>query len=1065
MASPQENSLFNMIRYTYRTNPQQVLIAYADNAAVLKGPMVERWMVDPYTKRYETISEHSHIVLKVETHNHPTAISPFPGAATGSGGEIRDEAATGRGASTKAGWCGFSVSQLCIPEFPQPWEIEIEKPASLASGLEIMLQGPIGAAAFNNEFGRPNLAGYFRTMLAKINSVYRGYHKPIMIAGGIGAIRESQIHKKTLPVGAKLIVLGGPAMAIGLGGGSASSRSSGENSDVLDFASVQRANPEMQRRCQEVINTCYSLGESNPILSIHDVGAGGLSNALPELVYASHKGAIINLRAIPNAAPGMTPLEIWCNEAQERFVLAIPQEAQDSFTKIAHRERCPFAVVGEVTEKNDLILEDDYFANKAVDMPMSILFDELPLPERVAQHIALFQPNHQTDFADLSEAARRVLQFPCVGSKSFLITIGDRCVTGLVARDQMVGPWQVPVADVAVTCADYHGLAGEAMAIGERPAIALIHPAAAARMAVGEAITNIAAASVENIQQIALSANWMAAAEYPGEGASLYDAVQTIALGLCPALGISIPVGKDSLSMQTRWSEGEKNQAVIAPISLVITAAAPVTNVRATLTPQLRTDKGPTHLILIDLGEGCNCMGGSVLEQVYQTISQCPPDIDDPELLKGFFHAIQKLNSESLLLAYHDRSDGGLFVTLCEMMFASHCGINIRLDHLGEDPMAALFNEELGAVIQVSDKALSVVMQIMQEYHLTHFTHVLGELNSTDEIIIYHKNELIYQHSRVQLQRWWSETSYHLQSLRDNQECATAEYDSILNVDDPGLNVKLSFNLEENISTPYLHLSHKPQVAILREQGINGHMEMAAAFDQVGFQAIDVHMSEILAGQIDLSSFVGLAAPGGFSYGDVLGAGRGWAQSILQHSRGRDVFIEFFQRPNTFTIGACNGCQMLADLKSLIPGAEHWPSFKPNHSEQFEGRVCLVTIQPSPAIFFQDMVGSSIPVAVAHQQGCAEFSTQEDLNYVENHQLVALRYVDNHHQITEQYPFNPNGSVKGITGLTNTSGRVLILMPHPERVFRTVQNSWHPEEWGEKGPWSRMFSNARAWVG
>jgi phosphoribosylformylglycinamidine synthase len=1068
-----ENSLFAMIRQTYREHPGQVLVAYADNAAVLKGSTARRWIIDPKSKHYREVKEPAHIVLKVETHNHPTAISPFPGAATGNGGEIRDEAATGRGACPKAGWAGFNVSHLLIPGFNQPWEIDPGKPAHLASPLEIMLQGPIGAASFNNEFGRPGLAGYFRTFLLTLHTEfgesYRGYHKPIMIAGGVGVIRESQIKKQDLPAGVQLIVLGGPAMAIGLGGGSASSRASGENAQQLDFASVQRSNPEMQRRCQEVINTCWSMGKNNPILSIHDVGAGGLSNALPEIVSGADKGAVLNLREIPNAAFGMTPVEIWCNEAQERFVLAIAKKDVKLFGQIAQRERCPFAIVGEVTVEPELILKDPYFKNEPVNMPMAVLFDEMPRLSCSANHVTFTMPNFDTTRINLEEAVQRVLQFPCVSSKSFLITIGDRTVTGLVARDQMVGPWQIPVADVAVTSADYHGVAGEALAVGERPPIAIVHQAASARMAVGEAITNIAAARIEDITKIALSANWMAAPSYLGEGAGLYDAVESVALELCSALGICIPVGKDSLSMRTLWKEDSKPKSVTAPMSLVITAAAPVLDVRSTLTPQLRTDKGPTRLILLDLGEGCHCMAGSVLEQVYQVISQRPPDVDDPDLLKNFFQAMQALNQKELLLAYHDRSDGGLLALICEMMFAGHTGVTIRLDELvnhdlGHDSIAALFTEELGAVIQVHEADLPIVLEILTKFHLQECTHLLGELNHSDQLRIECHERLLYERSRVQLQRWWSETSYRLQSLRDNPECAAAEYAAI-SADDPGLSVKLTFDLQENISEPFLRVKSPPRVAILREQGVNGHMEMAAAFARAGFTSVDVHMTDIFSGRVNLADFMGIAAGGGFSYGDVLGAGRGWAQSILNHPQARAAFTEFFQRPDTFTFGACNGCQMFADLKTLIPGAQNWPVFSRNRSEQFEARVALVEISASPAIFLRGMAGSVLPIAVAHGEGRASFTNDKDYHQVQQDKLVTMRYVDHYHQVTERYPDNPNGSPEGITGLTTPDGRVMIVMPHPERVYRSQQNSWRPDDWPVDGPWLRLFQNARAWVG
>ncbi|MBS0351212.1 MAG: phosphoribosylformylglycinamidine synthase, partial [Proteobacteria bacterium] len=791
-----DQSLFDMIRYTYQEHPQQVLVAYKDNAAVLKGSSANRWIIDPQSKRYQEIVEPVHIVLKVETHNHPTAISPFPGAATGSGGEIRDEAATGRGAYPKAGWTGFAVSHLQIPSLPQPWEVDPGRPSKIASPLEIMLQAPIGGASFNNEFGRPNLAGYFRTLLlimhTEYGASYRGYHKPIMIAGGVGAIRESQIKKQGLTADSKIIVLGGPAMAIGLGGGSASSRAASESNEQLDFASVQRANAEMQMRCQQVINTCFSLGEHNPILSIHDVGAGGLANAIPEIVAASDQGAVIDLRSIPNAAPGMSPMEIWCNEAQERFVLAIDSEQIEQFKQIANRERCPFAILGTATEENQLVLQDPYFKNVPVNLATSVLFEDMPPLVCRSQRVMFNMPSFNTAEFTIEEVAQRVLQFPCVGSKSFLITIGDRSVTGLVARDQMIGPWQTPVSDVAVTCCDYRTVTGEAMAIGERPAIALIHPAAAARMAVGEAITNIAAARIEDITKISLSANWMAAPDYLGEGAGLYDAVQTVALELCPALGICIPVGKDSLSMRTVWQEDGEPKSVTAPISLIVTAVAPVLDVNQTTTPQLRSDQGQTHLILIDLGEGCHCMAGSVLEQVYGQLSQRPPDVDDPDILKNFFYAIQALKQKQLLLAYHDRSDGGLFVTLCEMMFAGRVGVDINLDRLvragiiGNDPIAALFTEELGAVLQVRAGDLEQVDAILRKYHLQQWSPVLGDINNSDQLNIFYQGQLIYQQSRIQLQRWWSETSYQLQALRDNPACAQAEYDAILH-ENPGL--------------------------------------------------------------------------------------------------------------------------------------------------------------------------------------------------------------------------------------------------------------------------------------
>lgn len=1060
----QNDSLFAMIKNTYKQHPDNVFIAYKDNAAVLRGSETKRFSVDPTTRDYTYQEKEIPIVLKVETHNHPTAISPFPGAATGSGGEIRDEAATGRGAQPKAGLCGFAVSHLQIPDFSQPWEINIGRPQHMASALDIMLQGPIGAASFNNEFGRPNLCGFFRTLEIEVHTdygdSYRGYHKPIMIAGGIGNIDTHHLEKKSIPVGALLIVLGGPALAIGLGGGAASSRASSEGSEALDFASVQRSNPEMQRRAQEVINACCALGEDNPILSIHDVGAGGLSNALPELVEACERGARIELRDIPNAAPGMSPLEVWCNEAQERFVLAIDKNALDDFTRFAERDRCPFAVVGEVCSETELVVTDKHFNNHCVDLSMQTLFEDMPQLHCKADRSAPKLKVFDTTNVDIERAVKNVLQFPCVGDKSFLITIGDRSVTGLVARDQMVGPWQVPVADVAVTCASYRDFVGEALAMGERTPIALLHPAASARMAVGEAITNIAAASIDDISHISLSANWMAAPNYIGEGAGLYDAVRAVGLELCPALGIAIPVGKDSLSMRTEWQVNDERRAVTSPMSLIISAAAAVTDVRKTLTPQLRTDLGETHLLLIDLGEGNHAMGGSVLAQTQALLGQQPPDVDKPELLKLFFTLIQRLNREGFVLAYHDRSDGGLLATLCEMMFAAHCGLEIELGVLGKDAIAALFSEELGAVLQIRASDLSKVQGIIREFKLDHCSHVIGRINSDDRLRVHHEETVLYEQTRVQLQRWWSETSYKMQALRDHAECAQQAYDAILDSDDSGLLVDLSFDPSEDISAPYLNLS-RPRVAILREQGVNGHREMAAAFDRVGFTSVDVHMSDVLSGAVSLKDFTGLVACGGFSYGDVLGAGRGWAQSILQHARAHDVFSEFFTRDNTFTLGVCNGCQMLSELRELIPGAQHWPQFLENYSEQFESRFVSVEVQPSPSIFFNGMEGSCIPVVVAHGQGRVAFPDATAQQSAIESKCVTLRYVDHARRVTETYPANPNGSPDGMTGFTSTDGRATILMPHPERCFRTVQNSWRPDDWGDDAPWLRFFANCR----
>lgn len=1057
-----EKSLFEMIGNTYEQHPDQVLIAYKDNAAVIKGHNTTCFFIDPTTHEYRTKMEPTPIVLKVETHNHPTAISPFPGAATGCGGEIRDEAATGCGAQPKAGLTGFSVSHLHIPDFVQPWETCIGKPQHMASALDIMLKGPIGGAAFNNEFGRANLCGYFRTfemmVVGDYGDICRGYHKPIMIAGGIGNIRGMNVQKKSIPSGSLLIVIGGPAMAIGLGGGSASSQSTNESNEFLDFASVQRANPEIQRRAQGLIDTCCALGDKNPILSIHDVGAGGLSNAFPEIVESSGRGAKLQLREIPNAESGMTPLEIWCNEAQERFVLAIKPESLPILERIAKRERCPFAVIGQATGNKTLQVDDNQFNNDPIDIPMSLLFDDtarLDCEDKRANpvHVSL-----DTKQINIGEAVRRVLQFPCVGDKSFLITIGDRSVGGLVARDQMIGPWQVPVSDVAVTCASFDGYQGEAFAMGERAPISLIQHAASARMAVGEAITNIAAAAIEDISQIVLSANWMAAADYPGEGAGLYDAVQTISMELCPALGISIPVGKDSLSMRTKWTDKGQTKNVTAPLSLIITAVAPVTDVRATLTPQLQITIGETLLLLIDLGKGANCLAGSVLAQAYNILGKRPANVGDPKALKRFFKAIQSLNQNRLLLAYHDRSDGGLFATLCEMAFAGHTGLEVELSDLGEDPIASLFAEELGAVIQIEAKDLRTVLDILQGYKLEAETHIIGSVNHGDEVIINFKQQKFYWEKRAVLHRLWSETSFKLQSLRDNSDCAKSQYDQLLQQDDSGLKATLlTFDIDENIVAPFINLKKKPKVAILREQGVNGHVEMAAAFYQAGFCSVDVHMSDLFNGRVNLKDFKGLIGCGGFSYGDVLGAGRGWAQSILMNPKIRDEFYQFFYRSDSFALGICNGCQMFSYLRELIPGAWHWPMFLRNESEQFEARLSLVKVAQSPSIFFKGMAGSVLPIAVAHGEGRAVFEKQNN--------LAVLRYVDQHHKPTNVYPMNPNGSRDGVTGFTTTDGRVTIMMPHPERVFRTVQFSWYPNEWGDDSPWMRFFHNARVWVG
>ena len=1065
---PQDVSLFGMIRETHRASPDGVLSAYKDNAAVMQGFAARRFFPDAQGV-YAEHDEDVHILMKVETHNHPTAISPFPGAATGSGGEIRDEGATGRGSKPKAGLCGFSVSNLRIPGFEQPWETDFGKPSRIVSALDIMIEGPLGAAAFNNEFGRPNLCGYFRTFEERVpgptGDEIRGYHKPIMIAGGYGNIRGGHIEKGDIPPGAQLVVLGGPAMLIGLGGGAASSMATGSSAEDLDFASVQRGNPEMQRRAQEVIDRCWAMGADNPIISIHDVGAGGLSNALPELVNDSGRGARFELRAVPNDDPGMSPMQIWCNESQERYVLAVAPERIEQFQAICERERCPFEVVGEATEEQQLVVGDGHFENLPVDLPMALLLGKPPKMLRDVHHRTFAKPEFDTRAVDVRDAAYRVLRLPAVANKTFLISIGDRSVTGTVTRDQMVGPWQVPVADAAVTSTDYRGYTGEAMAMGERTPVALVDAAASGRMAVGEALTNIACADIERIEDVRLSANWMAPAGHPGEDANLFDTVRAVGRELCPALGIAIPVGKDSLSMKTVWEERGERREVTAPVSLIVTAFAPVQDVRRTRTPQLRTDLGDTDLILIDLGKGRNRIAGSALAQVHKQIGHHAPDLDDPHAVKAFFAAVRELLREDLVIAYHDRSDGGLFATLCEMAFAGHTGIDIQLDELGDDPVAALFAEELGAVIQVLHCDTETVLAILREHGFARHSHVIGTHEDDDRIRISHDARIVLDESRIDLQRAWSETTYRMQALRDNPQCAQQEFDLLLDRQDPGIQVKLNFDPDENVAAPFINHGARPRMAILREQGVNGQIEMAAAFTRAGFECVDVHMSDILGGRVSLAGFKGFVACGGFSYGDVLGAGQGWARSILFNARARDEFAAFFGRSDSFGLGVCNGCQMMSGLKELIPGADHWPRFRRNLSEQFEARFSLVEILPTPSLFFAGMHGSRMPIVVAHGEGRAEFAVPDGAQQALAARLVTARYLDHYGRPTEVYPLNPNGSPGGITGLTTPDGRFTIMMPHPERVFRTVQHSWHPDDWLEDGPWLRMFRNARAWVG
>ena len=1064
-----ERSLFGMIRHTFHHTPENILSAYKDNAAVVTGWPGQRFFPSPHDGLYGYHPEDIHILIKVETHNHPTAIAPFPGAATGSGGEIRDEGATGRGARPKAGLTGFAVSNLRLPGAERPWEQDNGKPGRIASALTIMVEAPLGAAAFNNEFGRPALTGYFRTFEEWVTGPQglelRGYHKPIMLAGGLGNIRPGQVEKGDIPPGSPLLVLGGPAMLIGLGGGAASSQASGASAEQLDFASVQRGNPEMQRRVQEVIDRCWSQGEANPILSIHDVGAGGLSNACPELVNDAGRGARFELRAIPNDEPGMSPLQIWCNEAQERYVLALRPEALERFQELCERERCPVEVIGEASAEQHLLVGDALLKDTPVDMPMAVLLGKPPKMLREVRHHSFQHPELDLSQVVLQEAAYRVLQLPGVAAKSFLITIGDRTVGGFSVRDQMVGPWQVPVADCAVTASDYLGHSGEAMAVGERAPVALLDGPASGRLAVGEALTNLAAAAIDNLGDIKLSANWMAAVGHPGEEIALYDTVRALGMELCPALGLTVPVGKDSLSMRTVWQEQGQQQVMAAPLSVVISAFARVRDVRRSLTPQLRTDRGDTDLLLVDLGKGRNRLGGSALAQVYRQVGRIAADLDDPGALREFFSTLQTLNREGRLLAYHDRSDGGLWVTLCEMAFAGHCGLTVDLDSLGDDPLAALFSEELGAVLQVSHRDTEEVLAAFRSAGLGHHIHCLGSLREDDRLIIRHSGRECLAESRVDLQRAWAETSYRIQALRDNPATASQEYDNLLDRADPGLHAQLSFDPEEDIAAPYVKRGRRPQVAILREQGVNGQLEMAAAFDRAGFAAVDVHMSDILAGRVTLQEFQGLAACGGFSYGDVLGAGGGWAKSILFNPRARDAFAAFFTRPDSFALGVCNGCQMMSQLRELIPGAELWPDFLRNTSEQFEARLSLVTVPNSPSLFFAGMAGSRMPIAVAHGEGRAVFATPEDVQRVQQAGLVALAYGDNRGQASECYPYNPNGSPAGITGLTTPDGRFTIMMPHPERVFLAQQFSWRPDDWQQAGPWLRLFRNARVAVG
>ena len=1080
----QEHSMFQMIRTTHARSPRHTLVAYSDNAAVMQGGEVERWLPESYTNapRYASRREVAHVLMKVETHNHPTAISPFPGAATGAGGEIRDEGATGRGARPKAGLCGFSVSNLYLPGTDEPWErARVGKPGHIASALEIMLDGPLGAAAFNNEFGRPNLAGYFRVYEQQVAGVLRGYHKPIMLAGGVGSIAGAQVHKLAFPAGTLLVQLGGPGMRIGMGGGAASSLAAGVNAAALDFDSVQRGNPEMQRRAQEVINHCAALGDKNPILAIHDVGAGGLSNAFPELVDGAGRGARFDLRKVPLEESGLAPKEIWCNESQERYVLALDRDSLPLFSAMAERERCPFAVVGTASDARQLVV--DAGDEAAIDMPIEVLLGKPPRMQRDVQRVARRGDKLDLTGVALERVALDVLRHPAVASKRFLVTIGDRSVGGLSHRDQMVGPWQVPVADCAVTSADYAGFAGEAFAVGERTPLAALDAPASGRIALGEAITNLLAAPIA-LGEVRLSCNWMAACGEPGEDAALYDTVRAVALELCPALGVSVPVGKDSLSMRTRWNENGVAQQVTAPVSLIVSAFATLSDVRGTLTPQLRADCGGTTLLLVDLGRGRNRMGLSILAQTLAQTGDEVPDLDEPALLAALVAAVNRLRAEGKLLAYHDRSDGGLWAGVCEMAFAGHVGVSLNVDMLvtegdgvedsraeygdsknwaaqvgerrNELTLRALFSEELGVVLQVRSADRDAVLRTLREHGLSQHSHAIGKPNDRGMVEVWRDTKLVFSAPLDKLHKTWDDVSWRIARLRDNPACADAEHEAAGKSDDPGLHVWITSGGQ----APVLNLT-QPRLAILREQGVNSHVEMSFAMARAGFDTYDVHMSDLQAGRARLDMFQGFVACGGFSYGDVLGAGEGWARSILFNPKLAEQFARFFNRDATFALGVCNGCQMMAALGAIIPGSQAWPNFTRNRSEQFEARVSMVEVLDSPSLFFAGMAGWRLPIAVAHGEGYADFSRRGDPHAV----VRAMRFVDNHGRPTEAYPFNPGGSPGGLTAVTTPDGRFTALMPHPERVFRNLQLSWTDGDPNHPSPWMRMFENARRWVG
>lgn len=1083
----QPKSLFGMIRDTHNAHPEGTVVAYKDNSSVIEGAKIERFYPDAAENQgYRFHEEDTHIIMKVETHNHPTAIAPFAGAATGAGGEIRDEGATGKGSRPKAGLTGFTVSNLNIPGLKQPWEQDYGKPEHISSPLDIMIEGPIGGAAFNNEFGRPNLLGYFRTFEEKFDGQVRGYHKPIMIAGGLGSIQAQQTHKDEIPEGALLIQLGGPGMLIGLGGGAASSMNTGTNDASLDFNSVQRGNPEIERRAQEVIDRCWQLGDKNPIISIHDVGAGGLSNAFPELVNDAGRGAVFELREVPLEEHGLTPLQIWCNESQERYVLSILEKDLDAFRAICERERCPFAVVGTATGDGHLKVRDDLFSNNPVDLPLNVLLGKPPKTTRTDKTVAPSKKTFNAGDIDITEAAYRVLRLPAVAAKNFLITIGDRSVGGLTHRDQMVGKYQTPVADCAVTMMGFNTYRGEAMSMGEKPAVALFDAPASGRMCVGEAITNIAAVNIGDIGNIKLSANWMAACGNEGEDEKLYRTVEAVSKA-CQALDLSIPVGKDSLSMKTVWQDGEEKKSVVSPLSLIISAFAPVQDVRKTVTPELKNVEDSV-LLFVDLGFGKARMGGSAFGQVYNNMTGDAPDLDDTGRLKAFYNVIQQLVAEDKLLAYHDRSDGGLFATLAEMAFAARCGISADIDCLMDkflpihhpdfqgDPaedlsdelynhaaIKILFNEELGAVIQIRQQDRDYVDAAFEAAGLTGAVSRIGSPDFDNESVSFFGYGYFLEQTRADLQRAWQETSHAIQKLRDNPACADSEFALIGDNGRSALFADVKFDVNEDIAAPFVNSGAKPKIAILREQGVNGQIEMAAAFTRAGFDAYDVHMSDLMAGRVRLADFKMLAACGGFSYGDVLGAGEGWAKSILFHPALRDQFAAFFADPDTLTLGVCNGCQMVSNLAEIIPGTAGWPKFKRNLSEQFEARLSMVHVPKSTSLILNEMQGSSLPVVVSHGEGRADFALHggnisADLG-------IALQYVDGQNQVTQTYPLNPNGSPQGIAGVTNADGRVTIMMPHPERVYRAAQMSWKPENWTELSGWYRLFAGARKALG